>query len=229
MLTTPPDLMLFDPVDKSSPRVQATPVHACAETATLDGLLSASECGRLIGFLESTGCFGPGDATLFGGETRVRSNDMLVWLAPRTVTDQLWDRVGLTAWPSGCGQAPVGLNSFVRCYRYRRGQAFLPHYDRQRPSAEIGEDGRSFKWNHKLESRHSLLVYLNSSLDGAFAGGCTTLMPSSRQGPQIEIAPPAGTALVFPHGRHRSSLLHAGERVTSGVKYVLRLDVLSPA
>mmetsp|Transcript_90477 Transcript_90477/g.270015 ORF Transcript_90477/g.270015 Transcript_90477/m.270015 type:complete len:204 (+) Transcript_90477:44-655(+) len=130
MLTTPPDLMLFDPVDKSSPRVQATPVHACAETATLDGLLSASECGRLIGFLESTGCFGPGDATLFGGETRVRSNDMLVWLAPRTVTDQLWDRVGLTAWPSGCGQAPVGLNSFVRCYRYRRGQAFLPHYDR---------------------------------------------------------------------------------------------------
>mmetsp|Transcript_32701 Transcript_32701/g.101883 ORF Transcript_32701/g.101883 Transcript_32701/m.101883 type:complete len:163 (-) Transcript_32701:414-902(-) len=74
MLTTPPDLMLFDPVDKSSPRVQATPVHACAETATLDGLLSASECGRLIGFLESTGCFGPGDATLFGGETRVRSN-----------------------------------------------------------------------------------------------------------------------------------------------------------
>ena len=36
-----------------------------------------------------------------------------------------------------------------------------------------------------------------------------------------------GGGLAFPHGDHPQSLLHAGEAVASGVKYVIRTDVFA--
>ena len=42
---------------------------------------------------------------------------------------------------------------------------------------------------------------------------------------QVHIRPEAGAALVFPHGDHPRSLLHSGEPVNSGTKYVIRTDV----
>lgn len=60
-----------------------------------------------------------------------------------------------------------------------------------------------------------------------FAGGATVLLPGGEAAPAaaVRVSPEAGGGLVFPHGEHRHSLLHAGEAVTRGVKYVLRTDL----
>ena len=37
---------------------------------------------------------------------------------------------------------------------------------------------------------------------------------------------PAGAALCFPHGGHPDHCLHAGEEVRSGLKYMVRTEIL---
>jgi hypothetical protein len=56
------------------------------------------------------------------------------------------------------------------------------------------------------------MVYLN---DG-FGGGATKFLDY-----EIDVVPKAGMALLFQH-----RILHEGAIVTSGVKYVLRSDVM---
>lgn len=208
--------------------VSASEVYMCPETALLNGVLSTDECKRFISFLESSNRFCP------AGGVAAR-NDLITWIAPQDVMNELWHRVAPIAMQvlrisreRQRVSAPVGLNGVLRCYRNSPGQAYLPHYDQARPRAVLGDDGNSYTWNHKYQSRHSLLIYLNSSADGAYVGGSTTLMPEGLQGLKIKMSPPSGGALLFPHGKHRSSILHAGEEVRSGVKYVVRSDVLFP-
>ena len=126
--------------------------------------------------------------------------------------DEMWARVAPVASrllrdsPRSTHFAPVGLNSYLRCYRYLPGNVYLTHYDHARPCAVIGCDGNSFSWNREFESRHTILFYLNSAKDGHFTGGSTTLMPEGLEGIKIRVAPPSGAALVLPHGKHKLTL-----------------------
>lgn len=88
----------------------------------------------------------------------------------------------------------------VRVYRYEVGQHFGLHQDQSYfgPAGEV--------------SLLTLLVYLNEG----FEGGETEFPEQGRT-----IAPSTGTALLFQH-----RVLHAGNRVLAGTKYVLRSDVL---
>lgn len=88
----------------------------------------------------------------------------------------------------------------LRVYRYEVGQHFGLH-----------EDQSYFGPNDEV-SLLTLLVYLNEG----FGGGETEFPEQHRT-----IAPKTGTALLFQH-----RVLHAGNRVSSGTKYVLRSDVL---
>ena len=112
----------------------------------------------------------------------------------------------------------------LRCYRYVSGQAFLPHYDGSQQAAALTDEGRELRELAGRRSRYSCLIYLNS-LGIDFEGGATALLPSGEAGAAVRVAPEAGSALVFPHGDHPKSLLHAGEAVTSGTKYVIRTDI----
>ena len=77
------------------------------------------------------------------------------------------------------------------------GQRFRMHRD-----GRLQEDGR--------ESRLTFLLYLN---DG-FVGGETTFKT-------VAVSPARGSALLFVHEHW-----HEGSALSSGVKYVLRSDVL---
>ena len=92
------------------------------------------------------------------------------------------------------------MNERFRCYRYEPGQRFAPHFD-----------GAFVRDAHE-RSHLTLMVYLNEG----FGGGSTAFLDWDR-----EVAPRLGSALVFQH-----RLLHEGCTVTSGVKYVLRSDVM---
>jgi prolyl 4-hydroxylase len=94
----------------------------------------------------------------------------------------------------------VGLNVPLRVYRYQPGQHFGPHRDQ----FYAGAGG--------TRSLLTFMVYLNDD----FEGGATSFPEQGKR-----VVPRAGDALVFQH-----MVLHAGERVASGVKYVLRSEVL---
>ena len=74
-------------------------------------------------------------------------------------------------------------------------------------------------------SRLTFLIYLNEG----FEGGTTTFYtPSPEVGVMNTrgVVPRTGTVLVFPHGGTSGSLVHEGSAVHSGVKFVVRTEVL---
>ncbi len=94
----------------------------------------------------------------------------------------------------------TGIFEPLRIYRYQSGQHFGLHQD------------QSYARIDGARSLLTLMVYLNDE----FEGGETDFPDQDRV-----IEPAIGLALWFQH-----SLLHAGRRVESGSKYVLRSDVL---
>ena len=91
-----------------------------------------------------------------------------------------------------------GLNPQMKIYRYEVGQQFKMHRDiPYRPS----DNERSFV---------TMLIYLNEDYDG----GETFFMDGS-------IVPETGKCLLF-----QQNILHAGVKVTDGVKYAIRTDVM---
>jgi predicted 2-oxoglutarate/Fe(II)-dependent dioxygenase YbiX len=102
---------------------------------------------------------------------------------------------------------PVAFNERLRLYRYDIGQQFDWHRDGyfQRPNGE-----RSF---------FTFMVYLNDDFDG----GATSLSDDGFgfPGGMLRITPAKGMGLLFHH-----PILHRGDPVTTGHKYVLRTDVM---
>lgn len=102
------------------------------------------------------------------------------------------------------------VNERFRLCRYRPGHVFHLH-----------QDGVHHRSPH-LQSALTFLVYLSDGAD--FEGGATQFYDADHAGdaePLATVTPRAGSLIVFDH-----RLWHAGARVTAGVKYILRSDVL---
>ncbi len=91
-----------------------------------------------------------------------------------------------------------GLNELFRFYKYEPGEKFKRHRD------------GSYQRNEKEFSLLTLLIYLNQD----FEGGSTSFNDAVYQ-------PQTGAAMLFTH-----AVLHQGDEVLKGVKYVLRTDVM---
>jgi hypothetical protein len=167
--------------------------------------LSKQECEGFIALSEGRGFEEAMISTGFGQVVAkdVRNNDRLIWDDP-ALADTWWQRVADFFPPEFGRWKALGLNERFRFYRYKPGQKFSQHRD------------GSFERSKSEMSWMTFMVYLN---DG-FEGGCTRFDLATEPDP-ISIAPVAGQALAFMHDR-----VHEGEEVRSGVKYVLRTDVM---
>lgn len=168
---------------------------------TVPDVLSAAECDALIARIEA---LGPQPAPIttargFVMAPSVRNNDRVMF-DDASLAAKLFARIRRTLPPELEGRVPVGANERLRCYRYREGQRFRPHFD------------GAFRRDDHEESALTLMVYLN---DG-FAGGETAFLDHERV-----VVPRRGLALLFTH-----LVLHEGREVTHGVKYALRSDVM---
>ncbi len=141
-------------------------------------------------------------------DTQLRDNTVAILRDP-ALAEELFRRVRphvparMTAELGGKGRTEMeacGVFLPLRVYRYELGQHFGPH-----------EDQSYFGPNDEV-SLLTLIVYLNEG----FKGGETEFPEQERT-----IVPRTGTALLFQH-----RVLHAGNRVTSGTKFLLRSDVL---
>lgn len=128
----------------------------------------------------------------------IRNNDRLLFF-DKDLAVEFWNRIQ-TFIPEKVGfYEPIGLNEMFRVYKYTKGQRFKMHID------------GSFKRDLNEESMYSFLIYLNDD----FEGGATEFRKL------FTVEAKKGMALLF---RHR--LRHEGKEVLSGVKYVLRTDVM---
>lgn len=103
-----------------------------------------------------------------------------------------------------------GTNEAFRFCRYKPGGHFSAHYD------------GCFVRNSSERSFYTVNIYLN----GGFSGGTTNFLAKRYKTVQKriivdQVVPEAGLALIFPH-----ELLHEGDRLLSGVKYLMRSDVM---
>lgn len=165
---------------------------------SVPALLGADECAALIDLAESHGFSQAGVRTAQGPQSMptVRNNERVMVDSPEWVT-RLWRRLDGILSLMPQGQGACGLPRQLRFYKYTAGQRFKMHKD-----GPWHEDG--------LTSRLTFLVYLNEG----FEGGATDFR-------DFRVIPATGSALLFVH-----DTWHEGAAVASGVKYVLRSDVM---
>ena len=119
----------------------------------------------------------------------------------------------------------AGCVDRLRFYKYSKDEEYPEHMDGSYSRTIV--DHREPKTTRKQHSFLTLLIYLN---DG-FQGGETRFFPDKQhcrflrdienKQPVHVIQPKLGMALINIH-----NILHEGSRVQSGIKYVLRTDIL---
>lgn len=175
--------------------------HTAPLVFTLADVLSPDECTATIAQIEELGFEDAPITTARGFVMRpdVRNNTRVMF-DDEALAAALFARIGGAIPARLCGRRAVGVNERFRCYRYEPGQRFAPHYD--------GAYTRSATERSEL----TFIVYLNDD----FHGGTTAFHDFD-----LEVTPRTGSALLFQH-----RLLHEGCVVRSGIKYVLRSDVM---
>ena len=166
---------------------------------TVTDFFTPEECQEWIAFAEREGFSDAPINTSFGPMMRpdIRNNRR-VMVDDEDRAEELLRRAS-DYLPAKQGQWRLcGINERLRFYRYDVGQQFQWHYDGY--FERVGGE----------RSRLTFMVYLNDDFDG----GHTSFE-------SYAIQPQQGMALFFTH-----HLLHKGEPVTSGRKYVLRTDVM---
>jgi predicted 2-oxoglutarate/Fe(II)-dependent dioxygenase YbiX len=166
---------------------------------TIENFLSMEECANYIGMSEKIGYEEAAITTREGAAIikDIRNNDRVIF-DDEHLASHLFNKIEPFLPKSLYDWDLIGLNERFRFYRYRPEQYFKWH-----------KDGVYCR-NDKEISMLTFLMYLN---DG-YEGGETSFNWDT-------IEPAQGMALVFPH-----RLTHQGSPVKSGIKYVLRTDVM---
>jgi prolyl 4-hydroxylase len=170
----------------------------------LYNVLTPLECEHLIKQTEQVGYdVMPEYSQSYRSNTRVIIDD-------RDLAECIWNRIKDQIPPKfkayekpGGDWIATELNERWRFCRYVEGQHFSRHCD-------------SFFMRSSTEkSRLTFMLYLN----GGFEGGATIFLPAV--GGPVRVEPEAGLLLVFQH-----NILHEGEQLRSGKKYIMRSDVM---
>lgn len=166
---------------------------------TVENFWTAQECDAYIHKSEQLGYEQAKIITDFGARVveSVRNNTRVLH-TDFELAQQLWERLK-TFMPEKYGNSiPIGLNELFRFYRYEPGQRFNKHRD------------QSYIRNDSEASYFTFMIYLNDGYEGG-----ETMFNS------VSIHPQKGTALIFQH-----NLEHEGTELKSGIKYVLRTDIM---
>jgi len=175
------------------------------EVWIVENLLSRRECATLLAAAESYG-FG-----MTGYDQEYRGNLRLI-TTDKTLGAALWDRLR----PLVPGQLLIkhpwdacGLNECFRLSKYHPSARFDKHVD------------ESFMRNFDEVSMLTVNAYLNEG----FGGGSTRFYFQDEEEADLVVTPKVGSCVLFrqPMERH---YVHDGEEVSSGLKYLLRSDVM---
>jgi hypothetical protein len=145
-------------------------------------------------------------------------------LLPQTL-EWMPDNSYFTKGIGGREWSPVGCVDRLRFYKYQKNEEYPEHMDGSYSRTVTSNDGS--QQSYKQHSFLTLLIYLNDE----FQGGETRFYPDkqhcrflrdieNKQAVHV-IQPKQGMALINIH-----NVLHEGSKVQSGIKYVLRTDIV---
>jgi len=173
-------------------------------------LFSEEECTKLLAAAEEKGFGGTNYPKSYRGNLRLIAHDS-------SLADMVYERikavvppeVRLPHDPDDVWEA-YGLNPCWRLAKYHPGDRFQGHCD-----------AAFAKEHNKDMSMFTVNVYLNDVEDG----GSTRFYFGKEKEPDFSVAPKAGLCLLFrqPPGK---SYYHDGEQLGSGLKYLIRSDVM---
>jgi len=182
----------------------------------LENLFSPTECARLLQAADAVGFGRTSYPKAYRGNLRLITED-------KSLTDAVWARVRHVLPASidfeGATWDAVGLNECWRLAKYHPGDRFGAHVD---AFFQRSDDEQSF---------YTVNVYMNAVPREAggstrfYAGGGSRFDASREQEPVLTIAPEAGLAVIF-RQPPAAQLLHDGEQLKSGLKYLFRSDVM---
>jgi hypothetical protein len=193
-------------------------------------LLTSNECDQFVQITDSLGYHTDSPVSL---PHSIRHNLNLNWVVDDSVDGPIWARSKTFISEGIDGHQPLGLNARFRFYRYAGGDFFKPHTDGAWPGSRVIDRQLVHDAYGDRESQMTILIFLS----GGYTGGRTVFfVPDAlaaddevQKSPNVvSVSTPKGGALCFPHGFHPQHCLHAGEGVESGVKYIIRSDVLYP-
>ena len=166
---------------------------------SIENFLTAEECAELIRLSESLG-YQEAEVSLPGGAKMIKGmrNNYRLLHQDEALAERYWQQLKPHCPARLDSSEAVSLNEQFRFYKYESQQRFKRHLD-----------GR-FTRNDQEESRITFMIYLNDD----FTGGETAF-------DEVVIQPKTGSALCFIHEQK-----HEGCPVASGIKYVLRSDVM---
>ena len=165
----------------------------------------------------------------------VRQNENLVWVVDENTHDIIWQRIQHIFDNFGTtydGEKAVGLNRRFRFYKYNKGDFFKPHTDGAWPGSGVVDKKLVSDLYPDRFSRMTFLLLLNDNFIGGETAFYVDKNDASKPAKRTEdvkieeIRTPIGSALCFPHGEHPLHALHGSREILSGVKYIIRTDVL---
>jgi len=212
--------------------VERVEVAGVPGTFQLLNVLSREECGRMTQVTERLGYDRDAAVSL---PRSIRHNDSFTWVVDENTNALIWQRCAHLVFDEHShtqGRKALGLNSRFRFYRYGPGDYFAPHTDGSWPGSRVVDEKLI---DNSYEDRWSELTWLLFLTDD-FEGGETQFYldpdqpgaPARRPGNsvQVDVRTPAGGVLCFPHGNHPQHCVHASTPIVSGLKYIIRSDVL---
>jgi len=164
----------------------------------------------------------------------IRHNHNATWVADEVTTDIIWQRcrAQFRSDDDFDGKQALGINSRFRFYRYAEGDYFAAHSDGSWPGSRV-VDGELI--TNAFDDRWSQLTFL-LFLSEDYLGGATQFYVDAQDATRpargvegarkVDIRTPLGAALCFPHGMHPLHCLHSSQAIQSGLKYIIRSDVL---
>jgi hypothetical protein len=217
-------------VDRSS-TVTRRDISTVPGAFQLLDVLSSDECAQLISLTESLGYLADAAVSL---PRSIRHNHNATWVTDDVTTDIIWQRcrAQFRSDDDFDGKQALGINSRFRFYRYGEGDYFAAHSDGSWPGSRV-VDGELI--TNAFDDRWSQLTFL-LFLSEDYLGGATQFYVDSQDAARparelegarkVDIRTPLGGALCFPHGMHPLHCLHSSKAIQSGLKYIIRSDVL---
>ncbi|KAM9965431.1 hypothetical protein ACTFIW_005247 [Dictyostelium discoideum] len=177
---------------------------------TIENVFTKEECEELIRLSEEKG-YEPALVNIGNGQqelmTDVRNNDRCI-IDTEELSNKIYERIKEFIPQDFRGHKVVSLNERLRFLRYYPGQEFKAHFDGSYERTEGPKTGE--------RSHVTCQLYLND----VEKGGETTFFVGPNQ-EEIKVNPSTGMVILFQH-----RILHQGSPVVSGVKYVIRTDVM---
>ena len=226
-IENPMELNRFAPLQVTRENIASVP-----GAFQLHGVLSKQECKH---FIEATEALGYTDDAAVSLPRSVRHNNNLTWVADDTTLDFIWLRckdMFIDKHNHFDGKQALGLNGRFRFYKYQQGDFFSIHTDGSWPGSRIVDGKLVANAYDDRWSMYTFLIFLSDEYEGGHTQFLVNKDNPERPGKngdninQVNVRTPAGSVLCFPHGTHPLHCLHGSEKITSGIKYIIRSDVL---